>query len=140
MHELVETDASDLSLTTAHYRRVLDLLAPRWPAVDLVLRHRRDPTPLGTRLAAVSDAVDDDVFAYLVSLVPAGVPEPLPSPVRCRLALLARLLVGAVCHALETLAEDPEQDADAAARTLSVISHHSVTAAFEELFPEALAT
>jgi hypothetical protein len=67
-------------------------------------------------------------------------PDPPTVEVRCRLVLLARLLVGAVCNALETLADDAEQDAGAAARTLAVISHHAVTAAFEELFPEAPAT
>jgi AcrR family transcriptional regulator len=137
MLELVDADPGDLTVLAAHYRRVLDLLAPRWGAIELVLRHRRDPTLLGTRLAEVWDVMDADIVEYLLSLVPEALRGPPPASVRRRVSLLAHLLVGAVTNVLETLADDPEQDRDAASRTLAVLSHHTVTAAFDELFPAA---
>ncbi len=137
MRELDDTAPDDLAVLERHFVRVLDLLVPRWPAIALVLRHHRDPTPLGRRLAGLSTALDADVRAYLVAIAPVALPRRLPVAVRRRLDLLAHLLVGAVMNVLETLADDPRQDRRAAARALAVVSHHVVLDAFEELFPDS---
>jgi len=137
MRELDDTAPDDLEVLERHFLRVLDLLVPRWPAIALVLRHHRDPTPLGRRLAGLSTALDADVRAYLVAIAPVGLPRRLPVAVRRRLDLLAHLLVGAVMNVLETLADEPRQDRRAAARTLAVVSHHVVRDAFGELFPDS---
>ena len=137
MRELDDTAPDDLAVLERHFLRVLDLLVPRWPAIELVLRHHRDPTPLGRRLAGLSTALDADVRAYLVAIAPVALPRRLPAAVRRRLDLLAHLLVGAVMNVLETLADDPRQDRSAAARAMAVVSHHVVLDAFEELFPDS---
>lgn len=137
MRELAATDPGDLAVLERHFERVLDLLLPRWSAIELVLRHHRDRTLLGERLAALSTALDADVRDYLAAISPLPPSRRLPDPVARRLDLLAHLLVGVVMNVLETLAGDPGQDRRAAARAAAVVSHHVVLDAFEELFPRS---
>lgn len=132
MGELAATDSGDLERLTAHFARVLDLLVPRWQAVELVLRHQRDPGPLGQQLAEVGRTLDRDVHAYLRSIADV-LPDPLPRAAERRLALLAHLAVGLVMSALEAIADEPGLDRAAVARSLAVASHHMVGSALEEL-------
>jgi AcrR family transcriptional regulator len=116
-----ESDAPSLVLerTAAHFGRVLGILEPRRPFLDLMERYRRAPGPVGAALAAVHAEIVGDVRAYLVRLWER---DALPTgPVEvARIDFVAGLVVTLVIAAAEALGRDPALRPEDAARALAV--------------------
>lgn len=118
LRELVEVgselDARDVD---DFYGQVLALMCDRWTELELLVRHRHDPTPLGRRMHAVHDELLADVSAHLDQLgARFGVAT---DGWQARLDVLAALVTGLVLHAAEALATDPRQSLDVVARMLT---------------------
>jgi AcrR family transcriptional regulator len=118
-HQESDAPALVLERTAAHFGRVLGILEPRRPFLDLMERYRRAPGPVGAALAAVHAEIVGDVRAYLVRLwerdgLPVGPPQAE------RIDLVAALVVTLVVAAADVLGRDPGRRREDAARALAV--------------------
>ena len=92
-----DTDA----LRTEHYLRLLVTLRREWRFLELVLRYRREPAPLGRVMADFMAQVREDVARHLLALGgPVGVEAQHLAELRYYAHLLTMLMVGAA-EALE---------------------------------------
>jgi AcrR family transcriptional regulator len=94
---------TDLDALTARYREVLDLFEEESEVVDLFLRYRRTPTPLGAVMGHLHTQLRADVFQYLRDR--AGAPEDL-RPHLGALGTHADLLVAALLGVAEAVVEN----------------------------------
>lgn len=109
-----ETD--DPAFDTAHHENLLTILVREWRFLELLIRYRREPSPLGRVLAACMKQVEGDVAAHLLELGrPAGLhDEHLP-----RLNLYAHLLTVFMIGAAEAAVDNPPADKERRAGELA---------------------
>ena len=118
-HQESDAPALVLERTAAHFVRVLGVLEPRLPFLDLMERYRRAPGPVGAALAAVHAELVGDVRAYLVRLwqrdgLPTGPPQAE------RIDLVAGLIVMLVVATAEALGADAARRREDAAHALAM--------------------
>lgn len=118
-HQESDAPALVLERTAAHFVRVLGVLEPRLPFLDLMERYRRAPGPVGAALAAVHAELVGDVRAYLVRLwqrdgLPTGPPQAE------RIDLVAGLIVTLVVATAEALGADAARRREDAAHALAM--------------------
>lgn len=133
-HQESDAPALVLERTAAHFVRVLGVLVPRRPFLDLMERYRRAPGPVGAALAAVHAELVGDVRAYLERLwerdgLPTGPPQAE------RIDLVADLVVALVVAAADALGRDPARRREDAARALAVAVNPLVADAMDAARP-----
>ena len=129
MTELRTTDGSAAEVA-ARYRQLLGTARERWPAVDLLLRHRRDRSGPGAVLAGVDADVRADVHRHLLALDDASGPDTRRTE---RLRRCAGQVVAIVYESFERLADEPPPDEATLAWEMAVATEAVVAAAFEDL-------
>ncbi len=134
MEELRRQEPTEPALerTTAHFVRVLGILEPRWPFLDLLERYRRAPGPLGEALAGMHAELVSDVRDYLTAIwAQEGLAADAARP-----DLLAPLIVAMVVAAADVVSHDPDQSREAAAEALAAAINPMVVAAMEAERPK----
>ena len=106
----------DPAFYAAHYENLLSTLAREWRFLELLMRYRREPSPLGRVLAEAMAQVERDVALHLLEL---GRPAGLRDDHLPRLSLYAHLLTLLMIGAAEASADDPPADAKRRAADLA---------------------
>lgn len=113
-----------------HFFRVYGDFGAAWPALELVLRHRRDPSALGERFRVLFDGLHREVADHLVLLAePIGYQQ-CDQPA---IDLLARCLVDVAVDGLECLHSDPAPGDDLVVRLVAANTEAMVLRTFAEL-------
>lgn len=110
----------DLGALSASYRQVLELFQRENALVDLFLRFRRSPSPLGMVLGHLHTQLRADFFQYLRER--AGAPE----AVRAHLGTIgmhADTLVGALLGVAEGVVDGRVADLESASTELAALTH-----------------
>lgn len=137
MADLRQHDVSDQQILAQLIERVIALLAEQWQFVDLLLRYRRDPSPLGGVMRQWSAHVRDDIVEHLFVL-----PQPLTihADERALLVPAAHMIVAQLLAGLESLVEGWAHDSQMLAQQLASQIMTTANAAYEAIAAQRLET
>ena len=128
VQKMSEEDTVDPDALAIFVEEMLARFENEWMFVELMLRYRRDPSPLGKVMSRFHDRVREDVVNNLIEV---STPESVRENERYLLVSAAHLIVMQFVATLEIIVEGRSPDRTALARQLAAQIQLSATHAHE---------